>query len=354
MTSPTAAGYAATGWRALGSYAALVVADAARLAAARAASEQLLDRIDRSCSRFRPDSDLVRANRTAGRWVRVDPLLAQAVTAAIGVAESTGGLVDPTLGSQLVALGYDRDLDEVHARQASGTPVAGSGTGSSPAGIPAATDGWRQIGVDPEGALRVPDGVALDLGATGKAFAADLIAALVPEQTGTALVISLGGDVAIGRPAIADGDGEPGHPWRISVAERPQDADGPEAETVVLEAGGLATSSTRARRWRHAGVGVHHLLDPRTGAPVLPVWRTASVCAGSCLAANAASTAAIVLAERAPAWLREHDLAARLVGTDGTVLRLAGWPEPDSEPDSEPNSGSNSETRTRPQPELSR
>ena len=337
MTSPTvAAGYAATGWRALGSYAALVVADADRLTTARAASEQLLDRIDRSCSRFRADSDLIRANRTAGRWVRVDPLLVQAVTAALQVAETTDGLVDPTLGSQLVALGYDRDLDEVHARENLRTPVAGSGggTGSSPSGIPVVTDGWRQIGVDPEGALLVPDGMALDLGATGKAFAADLIAATVPEQAGTALIISLGGDVAIGRPDDSSPGSQP-HPWRISVAERPEDADRPDAETVILESGGLATSSTLARRWRHSGGEIHHLLDPRTGAPVRPVWRTASVCAATCLAANAASTAAIVLAERAPAWLRQHDLAARLVGADGTVLRLAGWPEPEPEPEPE-------------------
>jgi FAD:protein FMN transferase len=272
MTSTT---YAATRWQALGSYVSLVVADADRLATAQAACEQLLDEIDRACSRFRDDSDLVRANHGAGRWVRVSALLIQALTEAVRVAEATDGLVDPTLGSHLVALGYDRDLAQVQALDSVQPRVPGSGfgTGTLPAGTPVAPDGWRRIDIDPEhAAVRVPAGVALDLGATGKAFAADLIAATVPELTGTSLIISLGGDVAIG---TLDSDIAAGvsHPWRVSVAERPQDAEGEQAQPVVLQSGGLATSSTLARRWRLAGASVHHLLDPRTGLPVDPVWR---------------------------------------------------------------------------------
>jgi thiamine biosynthesis lipoprotein len=325
-----APGYAAARWKALGSYVSLVVADQERLPAARMACAQLLEEIDLSCSRFRGDSDLVRANRGAGGWVPVAPLLIRAITEAVRVAEITDGLVDPTLGGQLVALGYDRDLAEVQASPDTGP---GGGTGTGPlGGTPVTPEGWRLIEIDPDGALRVPTGVSLDIGATGKAFAADLIASTVPRLAGTALIISLGGDVAIG-----DRPGEAGHLWRISVAERPEDADLPGAEVVVLTEGGLATSSTLARRWRQSGHPVHHLLDPRTGLPVDAVWRTASVCANSCLDANAASTAAIVLGAAAPGWLREHDLAARLVGADGRVARIAGWPDPVAEPASEPS-----------------
>ena len=315
MTSTTAARsdptYAAQRWAALGTYVDLVVADADRLASARTACERLLARIDLALSRFRADSDLTAANRAAGSWVRADPLLIRATAAAVRVAEATDGLVDPTLGRHLVALGYDRDLDEVRRSPSAAVPL--------PSVVPQA---WRGIDLDPDGALRVPEGVTLDLGATGKAFAADLIAATVPAEIGTSLIISLGGDVAVG---TAD---EPPHEWQIAVAERPEDGD---PETVVLEGGGLATSSVLARQWQRDGTTVHHLLDPRTGRPVAPTWRTVSVCADTCLDANAASTAAIVLGERAPAWLWGRDLAARLVSTDGTVLRIAGWPEPGAE-----------------------
>jgi hypothetical protein len=57
-------------------------------------------------------------------------------------------------------------------------------------------------------------------------------------------------------------------------------------------------------------------------------WRTASVVAATCVDANAAATAAIVMAESAVPWLEQTGLAARLVATDGAVTRLGGWPDP--------------------------
>jgi thiamine biosynthesis lipoprotein len=317
MTRTVQRAYAATRWNALGSYVSLVVADGERLESARVAAAELLDRVDRTCSRFRADSDLARANAQAGRWTTVDPLLVQAVEAAVRIAGATEGLVDPTLGDHLIALGYDRDLAEL-------TWGPGRPPVPSPPVVP---DGWRRIGLDPDGALQVPADMTLDLGATGKAFAADLIAATVPRRAGTALIVSLGGDVAVG--SSPDPTEPELHRWQVAVAERSEDAVRPEAEIVVLEEGGLATSSTLARRWRRGGTSMHHLIDPRTGRPAEAIWRTASVCAASCLDANAASTAAIVLGEQAPAWLWERDLAARLVGADGRVMRVAGWPEPE-------------------------
>jgi FAD:protein FMN transferase len=306
-------------WTALGTYVHLVVADGTRLEAARQAAADLLRNIDRSCSRFREDSDLTRANRSAGRWVKVDPLLCRAVLAALDAAEETDGLVDPTLGAVLAGWGYDRDLEQVRSRP-----------GSDPVALPppVALHGWTDVQVDPDGGLLVPAGTALDLGATGKAFASDLIAERVPGAAGTALVVSLGGDVAVG---LLDGDGsaEPVQ-WPVQVAEQPEQVDA-DCETVLIEAGGMATSTTTRRRWVRAGRPVHHLLDPRTHAPVEPVWRTATVSAGTCLAANTASTAAIILGTAAPQWLADRDLAARLVHRDGQVVRINGWPDAEDE-----------------------
>ena len=117
--------------------------------------------------------------------------------------------------------------------------------------------------------------------------------------------MSLGGDVAVG--AVQD---SPGHPWQVAVAEAPGDDP---AQLLVLDSGGMATSTTTHRRWRSGGSIVHHVLDPRTGRPVERSWRTASVAAASCVAANTASTASLVLGAAAPAWLTERGLPARLV-----------------------------------------
>jgi FAD:protein FMN transferase len=306
-TAPGQPQYASDRWSALGTYAQLVVAGDRHLSPAREEAERLLAAVDAACSRFRPGSDLVRANRAAGSWVRVHPLLVAALQAAIGAAQDTAGLVDPTVGAALESLGYDRDF-------------AGIVDGDGPAGIPLPTpvEAWRQIGIDPDGAVWVPPGVVLDLGAVGKAFAADLVASSICGRIGADCIVSLGGDVAVG-----SAPGSPGHRWQVAVAERPDEEP---AQLVVLDGGGLATSTTTHRRWRRCGETVHHLLDPRTGRPVCGTWRTASVGATSCVAANTASTAAIVLGPAAPAWLGERGLPARLVARDGAVTTVGGWP----------------------------
>ena len=71
---------------------------------------------------------------------------------------------------------------------------------------------------------------------------------------------------------------------------------------------------------------MHHVLDPHDGLPVPPCWRTASVAAASCADANIASTAALVIGRRAPAWLAAHGLPARLVAVSGAVTVQGDWP----------------------------
>ena len=295
-------------WRALGTYVHLSTADASALEPARQIAMALLDDVDRTCSRFRKDSDLVRANAGAGSWVSVDPMLVKAVGAAVEAAAQTDGLVDPTLGHALVAVGYDRDISLVLAET------------SDPAGIPvpARAGGWRDIQRDPAGGLLVPRGSALDLGATCKAWAADLIVAAIGAQFDSTVVLSLGGDIAVAGP----------NGWPVAITETIDDPAG--AEIVHLPYGGLATSSTAARRWVRDGVTRHHVIDPRTGEPTSGRWRTVTATGATCLAANTATTAAIVLGDRAISWLRERDIPARLVNTSGRIVRTQRWPEPEA------------------------
>lgn len=291
-----------------GTYVFVATRAAGDLAPARRVTEIVLDDIGRACSRFRPDSDLSRANAEAGRWVEVDPLLVAAVSAACEAAEQTDGLVDPLLGRTLVQLGYDRDLAELPLAEQ--VPVV-----LWPADRPR-PDRWREIGLDPDGAIRVPEGTALDLGSTGKAWAADVAAAAFATELSGSALVSIGGDLAVASP-----DGEP---WPVAISTHP---GAPAEATVGLDRGGLATSSTRVRRWARRGVRLHHLVDPRTGWPAAEVWRTVTATGPTCLAANTATTAAVVLGDDAPTWLAERGVAARLVAADGRVLPTGGWPE---------------------------
>jgi thiamine biosynthesis lipoprotein len=305
-----------TTWRALGTRVDLLVLDG-DLDAARTAVDSLLDEVDCTYSRFRDDSELAKVQANAGHATPVSPLLWQAITTALTVARETDGAVDPTVGHAMRVIGYDRDLAAVLAAQPD-RPRDEVVIELAP--IP----GWQAIRLDAHGrTVRVPRRVELDLGSSGKALAADLAAgAALREGRAAGALVGLGGDIATAGSAPDDG-------WRILASEdssTPADTDG---EVIAIEAGALATSGTTVRRWRSAdGVERHHLVDPRTGASVIGPWRTVSVAADTCVAANAAATATIVRGSDGLRWLADRHLAARLVAIDGTVTRVGGWPEP--------------------------
>ena len=323
---------AAAEWRALGCSVRLVVTDPRRLDLCRARLTAWLDAVDGACSRFRPDSEISEVCGATGP-VEISPLLADALDAAIRAAKLTDGLVDPTVGAAMAAVGYDRDFELV--------PLDGAAIRVTLRPVP----GWHLIdlerptdGVSGPSMLRLREGITLDLGATAKAWAADSAAVELAKIADCGVLVALGGDIAVAGPPPLRANGE--RSWRITVRDR-TDAPvggatsvpdspaelGPEAEISIFD-GGLATSGTTSRRWLRGGDLLHHILDPRTGLPAATPWRTVSVAAGNCLDANTASTAAILLGAKAPAWLTAHGLPARLVPEDGgPIVYTPGWPE---------------------------
>jgi thiamine biosynthesis lipoprotein len=301
--------HAVAPFAALGTTASLVLTDSGRAEEALAILVSELDRMDMACSRFRPDSELARINEDGGgRPVEVSGLLFDAIDEALRAARLTDGRVDPTVGSALEMVGYDRDFASI-----------------SPDGPPLTyfarpVPGWRCVSLD-RGAstVHVPPGVRLDLGATAKALCADRAAAAIAEATAAGVLVGLGGDISVSGPAPAGG-------WPVLVGTDhalPLDGPGP---VVAIRAGGLATSSTTVRRWRRGGRAVHHLIDPSTSVSAEEHWSAVSVAAGSCLDANIASCAAMLMGAAAPAWLEGLALPSRLVGLDGTAITVCGWP----------------------------
>ena len=254
---------------AIGTTAQLTLVDERHAAEAEALMRRRLHDIYRAASRFRPDSEIALVEAMGGPR-RVSALLSGAIHTALAAARDTGGLVDPTTR-------------------------------------PGVAGDWRSVDLDPHRRiLNVPAGIEIDVGATGKALVADGIARDVHRATQSPVLVSLGGDIACtGRYA-----------WDVGVAD---DHKAAEADQVVrVRGGGVATSSTTVRPG--------HIIDPATGEPVESPWRTVTVAARSCVAANTASTAAIVLGHEAPKWLAERGLSARLVARDGSVVRVGGWP----------------------------
>lgn len=298
-------------WRALGTTAVLVCTG--DIAAAREAAERQIRALDDAASRFTPASELSLLNRAGGRLTNISRTLLEALQLAVRAAVLTDGAVDPTLGDRLIALGYDRDFAQLEAA-APDLPLVALG---EDAGLHAPS--WRAIELRTHPpAARLAPGTRLDLGATAKALAADHAARAAAHAAGGGVLLALGGDIATSGQAPAGG-------WPVCVTDDHRDTTG-QGQHVTLRSGGLATSSLVARRWLRGGQPVHHVLDPRTGAPVDPVWRTVSVGAATCADANIAATAALVLGTHAPAWLSARGLPARLVAVDGAVHAQSGWP----------------------------
>jgi thiamine biosynthesis lipoprotein len=313
---------------ALGTSARVAAWPAHQLARVLAVVDTELALLDQQASRFRPDSEISAVCRGAsgaqgGGSRIVSEGLAEAIAVALAAARWTGGLVDPTVGNALRSLGYDRDFAAIRSDGA---------MPSRPAHVP----GWQSVRLDGR-RLRLAAGTWLDLGATAKGLGADRAAreaaAAVPAG---GVLVSLGGDIAVAGEAPVGG-------WPVLVADEPEPAGQPPApggrpaqfplqsrgQVVRLVTGALATSSILCRQWRRDGRTLHHIVDPRTGLPAAGPWRTVSVAAANCAEANAASTAAIIVGDQAPAWLAAQGLPARLVARDGSVRLVGGWPATD-------------------------
>ena len=244
----------------------------------------LFEERDARFSRFRPSSELSRVNALPLGLTLVSGEFASMLALSLDAARATDGLVTPAVGGAIVAAGYDRDFDRL-------PPDVG-------AVVSAAVPSWQSISVHGGGLLRT-DTVQLDLNGVVKGKTVD--DAL--ELAGTGWV-SAGGDVAAIEPVVV---GLPG------------------GGSIALHGGGLATSSVAKRRWLADGVPQNHLIDPRTGRPTTSPWRDVSVAASSCLIADVAAKAALLLGPAGPAWLDERKLAGRFVAHTGAVTHNDSW-----------------------------
>lgn len=244
----------------------------------------LFDERDARFSRFRSSSELNRVNAAPLGLTLVSEEFASMLSLALDAARATDGLVSPCVGGALIGAGYDRDF----------ACLPSDGAAAQPAPI----HPWTTVSLRGPGLLRTAP-VILDLNGVVKGRTVDDALALAGRGW-----VSAGGDVATLEPLVV---GLPG------------------GGAVTLHGGGLATSSVARRRWRAGGVWQHHLIDPRTGRPADGPWRDVTVVAASCLAADVAAKAALLLGDRGPAWLEERGLAGRFVAHDERIVLTAAW-----------------------------
>ncbi len=279
------------------------------------AAESFFAQIEARLSRFRPDSELSRLNRAAGKPFAASSVLFDLVAEALAWRDRTEGIFDPAVLNALIASGYDRTFAAIKAEDGRTSESAASVSADARAGFSSVSQGSR---VDSSGIvlgrgrqILLPEGVGIDLGGIAKGWTIQQAAHRLG-MWGPCLV-DAGGDIAcVGRP--------PGEPWVITVADpRVEDEYKDDDIAVVsLSNAAVATSSRIYRSWRQGGRAAHHLIDPRTGAPANTNIYSVTVLADRLPDAEIhAKTALILGEEQGLAYLNQLTGAAALVVTDG-------------------------------------
>lgn len=274
-----------------------VVAVGARPEVLDAAAAELR-RFEGLWSRFDPGSEISRLGRLGGPAI-VSQETARLIEAAANAWHKTQGRFDPTVGAAMVASGYDASFETLES------------DGDVPARVEC-VPGCAGIWAAPAcGLVFVPVGVRLDVGGIAKGFAADLVAEQIMSAGARGACVNVGGDLRV----IGDSGDDRG--WVIAIEFQ----DTGEVARVELHDGGVATSSTKRRRWRRAGRDLHHVLDPRTGAPTEGDITDAAVVASSAASAEVWAKAILVGGDASHAQTFAGDIALAVIAAGGGEVR---------------------------------
>lgn len=286
----------------------VVACDERTAAALLEHARQYARSLEASWSRFAPNSDVFRLNTARGSAVPISSDTEVLIRHLLAAYEVTDGLFDPFVLPALINAGYSMSLSGDGGMSCDAAP---------PIVKPSATSVLLET-VDGQTWCRLRDGATLDPGGLGKGLAADIIAERLMLDGAHGALVSMGGDIrCIGQSPDAAG-------WVIDVETLCHPSFG--STTVVMKSGGIATSSTNAKRW-HSG---HHVIDPSTSQPTSDyspsALRQSSVIASTAVWAEVFATATLVAGRSTAGLMVEaRGLAGRFESTDGRVFVTNGF-----------------------------
>jgi len=225
--------------------------------------------VEDTCTRFDPNSELMRLSAQVNVAVPVSALLFEAVQLAVAIARETGGAFDPTVGGRMHDAGFNRD-------HRSGRVVEFARPGDDGAS-------YRDVVLDaPARTITLTRPLVLDLGALAKGLAIDMAACeLRPFED---FAVDAGGDLYLG------GHRPDGEPWSVGI--RHPRHEGELIDVCRVSNRAVCTSGDYERRT--ADGAAHHIVDPRGKSPAAKSI-SATVVADTAMLADAVATAAFVL-----------------------------------------------------------
>lgn len=193
-------------------------------------------KVEQACSRFTPDSELMKACQLIDMPVTASPYLFEPLKFALAMAESTNGLFDPTIGKVMEDFGFNRHYL----------------TGEYMTSVADDSATYKDIILDKRNrTVLFKKPMVIDLGAVAKGFAIDLAANELKEFDG--FVVNAGGDL------FAGGFDENGDKWKIGI-QHPLIKD-QVSHFVELSNEAICTSGSYERK-SNKTPGIHHLVNP--------------------------------------------------------------------------------------------
>ncbi|MBU1700626.1 MAG: FAD:protein FMN transferase [Candidatus Eisenbacteria bacterium] len=236
-------------------------------------------RIETKFSRYRNDNIIHRIHSSRGAPINVDEETAALIDFAQTCHRLSDGRFDITSGVLRRVWHFDGG-DQLPSQEAvrSILPLIG----------------WEKLRWNPP-TLLLPQGMEIDLGGIGKEYAVDRVAALLSTATDGPYLVNLGGDLFASGPRSGD------QPWQVGIDD-PRSEERP-IRRVALWQGALATSGDAHRFIERNGVRYSHLLNPRTGWPVVGAPRSVTVAAPTGTEAGMLATFAMLRGAGAETFL---------------------------------------------------
>ena len=290
----------------------------ASLPVLQAGAQARFDAVNQALSTWRPDSALSRFNENdSGEWVDVDPELAAVMSYGLGLAASSDGAYDLTVGPLVNLWGFGPDPARDHAPEAADIEAARTRVG------------WRKLEVDvARHRARKAPGVRVDLSSLGKGRGVDRVAEYLDAQGVANYLIDLSGKLR------ARGVNAARQPWRVAVeqpaADDPSGAPRTVPVTVSLRDASIATSGDYRKYFESGGRHYSHIIDPRTGSPVTHTTLSATAIGNTCMEADALATVFMVMPPDVALRLADarHTPALWISRANGSfrLARSASWP----------------------------
>ena len=276
------------------------------------AIKKRLQDFDNSLSMFNPQSVISKINRNDS--VTTDSLFDAMYAEACAISQLSGGAFDITVAPLVHAWGFGKSTSlSDEARKLLGDKVKIDSIKNFV--------GYKHIHLENHCLQKDDSRITLDASAIAKGYACDITANLLREKDCQNLLVDIGGEV------VVEGVNDQGKAWRVGITRPTIDATGAEKELQEVIASqhlSMATSGNYLQYYIVDGERRSHTIDPRTGYPVQHTLLSATVCANSCMRADALATACMVLGEKEALEMieRTEDAACYLIVADSDTLRV--------------------------------